>query len=60
MHLTSSELNSIAQGGERVQITRWHLPDWGVALKTLRVIHPRNGLGDNEIYELVSFRRAPA
>jgi hypothetical protein len=54
------ELNSIAQSGERVQITRWHLPDWGIALKTLRVIRPRSGLGDNEIYELVSFKRAPA
>ena len=51
------ELNSISQWGERVQLIRWHQPDWGVALKTLREIRPRNGKVDREIYEIVSFKR---
>lgn len=51
------ELNSLSQWGERVQLIRWHLPDWGVAIKTLREIRPRSGSVDREIYEIVSFKR---
>jgi Caspase domain len=54
------ELNSIAQWGERVKLTGWYQPDWGVALKTLREIRQRSGGADWEIYEMVSFKRGPA
>ena len=53
------ELTSISQTGERVKLTRWMLPDWGVPLKTIREIRPRTGAVEREIFEVVSFKRGP-
>lgn len=48
------ELNSDLQSGERFKGTFWVEPGWGLAVKTLREVRPRQGPMDKEVIELVS------
>jgi uncharacterized caspase-like protein len=44
-------------GGNRIDNLTWVLPDWGVALKTIRRVYPRRGAAIRESVELESFVR---
>ena len=53
------ELNSIAEWGERVKLTRWLQPDWGFPIKALREIRPPRGAPTLETIEMIARHRGP-
>ena len=44
-------------GNSRFEDTYWHIPDWGIRLKSITKFYPYRGAATLETTELVSFSR---